>query len=200
MGQFDTILNLEELQQDVIEKLNASKEILAEETDEKELIELYQLIMDNMVEKFKNLENIEALFLEDIYLIHGFYGFEMQVGKPIDIELDYATIGNFILTGTGTLTLNTISKPKDECIFSTSEKPNRDELAGYMESLALLFMLDSKKKFSLEELNITMNTKKKLKMELSTGWMNSVINTSTIKLTNKKGEQKKVNVMEIVRQ
>jgi len=139
------------------------------------------------------LDNIEALFLSDIITIHGFYGIEMQQGKPIDVELEYPTIGDIVLTGTGTLTLNTINKSKDECIFSTTEKPNRDELNQYLSSLALLFMMDSGKKISMEELSITMNTRKKMKMELSSGWMNSVEQTTITKLTNKKGDQKKVS-------
>ena len=145
------------------------------------------------------MESIEALFLTDILMIHGFYGIEMQQGKPIDIELGYPTIGDIVLTGTGKVTLNTINKSKDECIFSTTEKPNRDELAQYVGSLALLFMMDSGKKISLEELSITMNTRKKMKMELSSGWMNSVEQTTTTKLTNKKGDQKKISTQTYTR-
>lgn len=199
LGQFDTILNLEELQKDLLEKLEESKSIFAD-SKEVEATEIYIKIMDLMKLQFSDLENVEALFLSDIIMLHGYYGFEMQSGKPLDIELYYATIGDYVMTGTGKLTLSTINKGKDECIINATEKPNRDELKEYMESLALLFMLDSGKKFSMEELNITMNTKRKMKMELSTGWMNSVVNTSTTKLTNKKGEQRKVVVHEYVRQ
>ena len=57
-------------------------------------------------------------------------------------------------------------------------------------------MMDTRKKISMEELAISLNTKKKMKMELSTGWLTKVVNTSTVKLSNKKGDQKKVAVTE----
>lgn len=201
LGVFDTILNLEALQQDLFEKLELSKKMIAESDseEEREVAPIYEMIIDNMLQKLREMSSVEDLFLTDIIMLHGFYGIEMQQGKPVDIALEYVTIGDFVLTGTGKLTLNTINKTKDECIFGTTEKPNREEVAGYLESLALLFMMDSKKKLSMEELSITMNTKKKLKMELSTGWMNSVSVTSTVKLTNKKGDQKKVTVTEYTR-
>jgi hypothetical protein len=198
LGVFDTILNLEELQKDLVEKLELCRGYIAEE-QEKETAEIFNMVFANMMEKFKDLENVEALYIRDILTLHGFYGFELQLGKPLDIELFYPTIGDVLLTGTGTITLNTINKTKDECIFSTTEKPNRDELKEYMGSLALMFMLESRKKISLEELNMTMSTKKKMKMELSTGWMNSVVLTSTVKLTNKKGDQKKVSTISFER-
>jgi len=198
LGVFDTILNLEELREDLMKKLEQCKGFITEEED-KEAAEIYHAVLDNMKKNFEDLENIEALYLSNILMLHGFYGFELQSGKPQDIELYYPTIGDALLTGTGTITLNTVNKAKDECIFSTTEKPNRDELKDYMSIVALMFMLESKKKISFDELNVTMNTKKKLRMELSTGWMNSVTNTSTIKLTNKKGEQKKVSTIEFVR-
>jgi hypothetical protein len=196
-GQFDTILNLVELQQQLIEKLELSVSYM--DGEEEEMKEIYKMVIANMSEQFQKLESIEALFLTDILMIHGFYGLEMQQGKPIDIELAYPTIGDIVLTGTGKVTLNTINKSKDECIFSTTEKPNREELGQYVGSLALLFMMDSGKKISMEELSITMNTRKKMKMELSSGWMNSVEQTTTTKLTNKKGDQKKVSTQTYTR-
>lgn len=201
LGAFDTILNLDALQQDLVDKLKLSKELIAqsENEDDREMAEIYGMIVDNMIAKFGDKLNVEALFLTDILMLHGFYGFELQQGKPQDIELQYVTLGDFVLTGTGKLTLSTINKTKDECFFSTTEKPNREEMVDYIEGLALLFMLDSKKKFSMEELSMSMNTKKKMKMELSTGWMNAVEVTSTVKMTNKKGEQRKVNVVKYER-
>ncbi|HLP55221.1 MAG TPA: hypothetical protein VK151_09335 [Fluviicola sp.] len=197
LGQFDTILNLEELQQQLIGKLELCVTYIEEEEDE--MKEIYKMVISNMSEQFKQLESIEALFLTDILMIHGFYGLEMQQGKPLDIELNYPTIGDIVLTGTGKVNLNAINKSKDECTFSTTEKPDRDELSQYMGSLALLFMMDSGKKISMEELSISMNTRKKMKMELSSGWMNSVEQTTTTKLTNKKGDQKKVTTQTYTR-
>lgn len=198
LGEFDTILNLEDLQKDLMQKLELCKGFVAEE-EEKEVADIYSMVLDNMAKNFQDLENVEAVYVRDIIALHGFYGFGLQLGKPLEIGLEYPTIGEILLTGTGTLTLNAINKTKDECIFSSVEKPDREELKAYMGSLALLFMMDSKKKMSMEELNMTMNTKKKLKMELSTGWMNSVVTTSTVKVSNKKGDQKKVTTLALVR-
>jgi hypothetical protein len=201
LGVFDTILNLEDLQKELFEKVELSKAMIAEskKEEEREMAPIYTMVVDNMLKNFGDLANVEDIFLTDIIMLHGFYGCEMQQGKPMDIELDYVTLGDFVLTGTGKLTLNTINKTKDECIFSTTEKPDRSEVQEYIGSLAMVFMLDSKKKLSLEDVNLSMNTKKKMKMELSTGWMNAVTMTSTVKLTNKKGEQKKVTVTEYKR-
>jgi len=195
-GQFDTILNLPELKTDLLAKLELAKGIVQKNTEEEEVKVLFDMVIDNMIKGFEELHSVEALFLTDILMLHGFYGFELSVGKPVEVEMEYPTIGDIVLSGKGNITLNAINKAGDECSFSTNERPDKEELKEYMYSLALLFMLDNKKKMNMEELNITLSTKKKLKMELSTGWMTKVVNTSTMKLTNKKGEQRKVSVKE----
>lgn len=192
LGAFDTILNIPELQTELAQKLEESKQILLETKGEEQL-EVYSMIIDQMVKQFEDPAKVEALFMTDILMLHGYYGFQLQSGQPQDIELYYpAIIGDYVMLGTGKLTLGAISKAKDECSITATEKPNRDELKAFMESMALVFMMDSGKKLSFEDLNMTMNTKRKMIMELSSGKMKSIVNTTTVKLTNKKGEQRKV--------
>lgn len=192
LGQFDTILNIDELRTELLAKLEESKKIVADVKTE-ELSAVYALVIGQMAAQFNDPQKVEALFQTDILMLHGYYGFELQSGQPLDIELYYpAIIGDYVMAGTGKLTLGPISKPKDECSITATEKPNRDEVKACMESMAMVFMMDSGKKLSLEELNLSMNTKRKMIMELSTGKMKSIVNTTTVKLTNKKGEQRKV--------
>jgi hypothetical protein len=158
------------------------------------------MVIDVFKKNFEKIENVEALYLTDIIPLHGYYGMEMVVSKPMDLELVFPTVGDIVVTGTGTLTLNAINKPGDECSFSVSGKPNKDELKEYLQSFAMLFMIDSGKKLNIEEVTINLNQKTKMKMELSTGWMTKVTDITTLVLKDNKRELKKVATAEYVKQ
>jgi hypothetical protein len=197
LGAFDTILNLPELRQELFAKLREAESLLGGADDE--MRGVYSMVVEKMIKSLDSLGSVEALFLEDILMLHGLYGIEMKLAETTPFDIEYFTLGDIGMNGTGTLTLSSITPSKDECRFSSTEKPDRNELKNYFEVLALFFMMGEGKKISTEELNISMSSKKKMKMELSTGWMNEVTVTSTFKLTNKKGERRTVKVVDYKR-
>lgn len=199
LGQFDTILNLPELKTELFDKLQKSKSMIADGKIDEEMQSMYSMLIDNLIKNLEKLESVEAIFAEDIYSLHGLYGIQLELSKPLPVEMQYSTLGNIEMSGTGTITLSSINKTGDQCLINETDKPNKEELKEYLQTLALLFMIDEGKKMSMEELQISMNTKKKITMELSTGWMNKIVTTSTVKLTNKKGDRRKVTVSEYKR-
>jgi hypothetical protein len=53
-------------------------------------------------------------------------------------------------------------------------------------------MLENKKKIDFETVSISQNTKTTMVMELSSGWMNNVIEKQTVTIKDKKRDYKKV--------
>jgi coenzyme F420-reducing hydrogenase delta subunit len=192
LGQFDTILNLVELRQTFSDQLDLIRDKFSSLVTEKEEKEIFIQTFDNFTQRFKELDDVEDMFIEDILYLHGFYGIEMTLSKPLDIELLYSTIGDNVLTGMAKITLNSINKKSDECSFAINGKPNKEELKEYITSIALLFMLENKKKIDFETVSISQNTKTKMVMELSSGWMNNVIEKQTVTIKDKKRDYKKV--------
>lgn len=199
LGIFDTILNLSELNEELIDKLNQSKTLVAEDAELKERSEFYNMIIDAFIQNFKALENVEAFYLIDILPIHGYYGIEMDLNKAMDLQLEFPTMADVVMTGQAKLTLNAINKPKDECSFFVSGKPNKEELKEYIAAFVMLFALDSGKKIEMQEANVNMNMKIKMKMELSTGWMTKVSESTTTTIKDEKRELKKVSTREFLR-
>ncbi len=196
LGAFDTILNLTELNTELNEKLDLIVDLMVNDTELEEQKEIFQLVINTFKKNFEEIENVEALYLTDIIPIHGYYGIEMTLAKPIDLILEFPTIGDLVITGTGNITLNSINKVKDECGFSVNGKPDKNELKSYLSSFAMLFMLDGAKKISLDDVSINLNQKTKMKMELSTGWMILVEDTSKLTLKDGKKEFKKITMKE----
>lgn len=199
LGVFDTVLNLPELKEQLLGKLLKYKEILLEKIKDPENRKIYADAFDEVRENLQDIENIEALFLTDIMPLHGYAGLQMELSKAIDIELDYPCIGDFVLKGTGKLTLNSIVKAADECSFISNEKPDPAELKAYVKMISGIFFMGEKKRPEISELSISMNTKNKLKMELSTGWMKKVITSSTVTVKDHKTSWKKTTVSEYVK-
>lgn len=191
-GSFDTILNLEELKTELIEKLNKSKTLIAEVKDA-EMAKIYEMIINAFIANFTKLEDVEALFLTDIITIHSIYGFELTVAKPIDLEMWFPTIGDVSLTGTGKLTLMAINKAADLATISLNSKPNKEELKEYMASFILMFMMEKTKKIDFKEAKVNMSNKMKYKLRLSDGWMTEIESSQTATITDGKDKVKKVS-------
>lgn len=198
LGQFDTILNLPELREKLISRLTEAKKRNVEKIKNPEDKKLYEEVVDMMISNFNDIDNIEAVFLTDIIHLHGYYGIEMQLSKTLDIELDYPCIGDFVLTGTGTLTLNSILKGADECNFICNEKPDTEELKRYIKMIAQVFFMEEKRKPVQSHLTVSMNTKNKMKMELSSGWMKKITTTSTVSFKDHKDSWKQTSVVEYI--
>lgn len=180
LGRYDSIVNTDELAKDLkqqIDEIMAHFEGKFEKEDEKVF---FSTMMNFLTTKLTLPENIEALYAEDILKIHGYYGIELTVGKPVEFELNYSTLNNFVLAGTGTITLNTVNKEADAFTFITTEAPNKEEMKAYFKELFSFFVMEnSKEKISLEEFKFSSKVKSKFTLELSTGWLKSATHTST---------------------
>ncbi len=190
-GLFDTILNLVELKAELIQKLEKSKELVSKELEANKS-ETYSLIITNFIKLFENLEDVEAFFLSDLIEIHAIYGLEIQVGKPIDIEVYYPTMGDLSLSGTGKINLSSINKPKDEAKISISTKPNKEELKEYMSTLLLMFTLDGTKRINFSDAKVSMSTKTTCKIRLSDGWIKEIESKSQANVSDAKHEAKRL--------
>lgn len=180
LGRYDSIMNKEELAKDLKLQLDEVFSLFDDKFEKEEDKQMFQSMMKYLIEKMTLPENIEGLYAEDILNIHGYYGIELTLGKPLQIELNYSTLNNFVLAGTGTITLNTVNKDADAFTFITSEAPNKEEMNAYIKDLFSFFMMDNQKeKASLSEFKFSSKAKTKFTLELSTGWLKTATHTST---------------------
>jgi len=180
LGRYDSIINKEELAKELKLQIDEIISVFDTKLEKEEDKEMFKSFMKYLVEKMAFPENIESLYAEDILKIHGYYGIELTVGKPLEIELNYSTLNNFVLAGSGTITLNTVNKDADAFTFITSETPNKEEMKAYIKDLFSFFMMDNmKEKASLSEFKFSSKVKSKFTLELSTGWLKSATHTST---------------------
>lgn len=191
-GSFDTILNLEELKMELIEKLNKSKELIGDVKDP-DMAKLYAMTIDTFISNYTNLEDVEALFLTDIITIHSIYGLELTLAKPIELDMWFPTIGEVSLTGTGKLTLMAVNKAADQATISLNAKPNQEELKAYMTSFILMFMMEKTKKIDFKVAKVNMTNKMKYKLRLSDGWMIEIESSQIATITDGKDKVKKVS-------
>jgi hypothetical protein len=123
--------------------------------------------------------NIEALFVEDILLIHNYYGLSFVLNDPSAFETVYPTFGDIQLNGELVVTLKSIDKVNDKCILSGVQKPNAYELDGYMNVLAKEFGIDDE----LSDFSFSSKARDTYEMQLSTGTMNKVTYKQTTKVS-----------------
>lgn len=190
-GAYDSIINLEFLKVELIKNLEETKELAKRLTDANEA-EVYQDLMEDLIEKFKEPSNVEAFFITDISTIHSIYGIELTIGKPIEIDIWFPTIGDFTLTGTGKLNLMTLNKSTDQANISMSSRPNNDELNAYFNSIVLFFQIDRTKKIDFENARIKLDNKQKYKMSLTDGTMTSVEFSQNSTISDSKNKVKRV--------
>src|SRR5574343_26033 len=180
LGRYDSIINKEDLAKDLKLQLEEVFSLFDDKFEKQEEKQLFQTMMKYLVDKMTLPENIEGLYAEDILKIHGYYGIELTVGKPLQIELNYSTLNNFVLAGTGTITLNTVNKDADAFTFISSESPNKEEMKDYIKDLFSFFMMDNmKEKANLSDFKLSSKVKSKFTLELSTGWLKTATHTST---------------------
>lgn len=197
-GAFDTILNLVQLRKDLISKLEAvKKSIDAKEVDANKK-EVFSTVFESAIQNFQNIGNIEALFLEDIIRVHGYYGIQMDLGIKSEIELSFPVIGDVILSGIGSMTLASISKTNNESIINIKGSPDKEELKEYMKSFVKLFTEDLESD-SFANISLSMETKTVMKMELTTGWMKKISMNDTIKVNDGKSPIRKEVSTELVK-
>lgn len=191
-GIFQKILNTVELQKDFKKKCEEfKKQLIINRGDEaaKPVI----TTLNDLLEEFSKPENIEVLYLGDIMAIHGNYGMELILNKPMDVDVEIPCLMDIVVKGSGKITLQTINKTKDLAAISIRYKPNQEELKRYMKTFFELFVPAESKEFKIDDMKIDFEDTEKLQMQLSSGWMPSIQTSRTISITFGEEKIKKVS-------
>ena len=163
MGTFDSIVNKQELSdyaKGSLEKILVNSNLDTEKNSQaKEILEVMY-----------SIENIEALFIEDIVMIHNYYGYGFELNDPTEFDVVYPSIGNVEINGTLIVTLKSVDETRDVCKLYGVQRPNKDELNEYLSAMAVMFMVDDE----LSDFSITSEIKETYDMQLSTGRMNKI--------------------------
>lgn len=181
-GSFQKILNTSELQEDFKKKCDEfKKQLIANRGGEasKPLIK----VVDDLLTEFSKPGNIEVLYLSDIMAIHGNYGMELILNKPMDIDVEISCLMDIVVKGSGKITLQSINKTKDLTTISIKYKPNQEELKRYMKTFFELFVPEGSKEFRVDNMKIDFEDTEKLQMYLSSGWMASIQTSRVISVS-----------------
>lgn len=183
IGIYDSIVNKEDLADLLIEQLDKLVSYVEPELKKESDKELFQSLFDHYKEMFSKPENIDVLYAEDILRMHGYYGLQMKVAKPVDVEMIYPALNNFVLNGTGTITLNDINKSNKTFTFLAKEEPNEDEVKKYLSEIFEVLTMDlGSKKPDLEDFQFETNTKHRFTMDLRTCWLVKSTHSASVKV------------------
>lgn len=191
-GIFQKILNTSELQKDFKKKSDEfKKQLIANRGAEasKPLIK----IVDDLLTEFSKPGNIEVLYLGDIMAIHGNYGMELILNKPMEIDVEIPCLMDIVVKGSGKIILQSINKTKDLATISIKYKPNQEELKQYMKTFFELFVPEGSNEFKVDDMKIDFEDTEKLQMYLSSGWMSSIQTSRTISIAFGEEKIKKIS-------
>jgi hypothetical protein len=197
-GAYETILNLDDLQKDFLNKFNEFKQKLVGGVTSEETKKL-TAALDEVMTQFSKPENIEVLYIGDILPIHSYYGVELNLNKSLEVDLEFPCFSNISVKGIGKISLKSINKAKDIATFSIISKPNQQEIKKYMKFFFHQLFPDSKEKVKVEELNIQFENKDQLVMHLSNGWMESIETSRTFIISDSKEFIKKIMSKQFIR-
>jgi len=196
-GGFITILNKKE----VVTILQQTLDVVSQKVSEKvarekgkksaEDMAAFELKMTGLKSVIASEENVDAFFSDDILILHGMYGQELVLGKPATFDVEYPALEQFVLKGSGTVTLNEINKAQDFARFDVLQQPDPAEVKEFIQILFGRLMPEG------EELKISdykFSSKSRLNyiMSLSTGWIQKVSATTTTTVVSPREEQKSV--------
>lgn len=194
IGIYDSILNKEDLVGVLNEQLDKLLTTIEPTIKKKSDKDLLTSLFEHYKELFSEPENIDVLFAEDILRIHGYYGLQMKVAKPVDVEMYYPALNNFVLNGTGTVTLNDINKSAKTFTFLAVEEPNEEELKKYLEEIFQVLTMGMKEmEFAATKFNFETNTKHRFTMDLRTCWLVKSTHTSQVKVRIEKSNSRSVS-------
>lgn len=199
IGIFDTITNLGELSNTMVQSIDMISEKYMNLIKKEEAKKAMKNKLEFMKTIFTEPENLELAFQEDILSIFSLYGIEMTLNKPQEFEIEFPLLENFSLMGKAAITLKTIDKNNDQCIFESVERPDKGEINRFLSTFIGLFFpeIDEKdRKEKLPDIKFNGTTKVNYIMELSSGKMKSIKRNSTSKMNNGKKESKSVSVKE----
>ncbi len=190
-GAFQKILNTNALQKDFQKKCEEFKKQLTINRSSEEA-KASIAVLDGLLVEFSKPENIEVLYLGDIMAIHGNYGMELILNKPMDVDVEIPCLMDIVVNGTGKISLQSINKVKDIALISIKYKPNQAELKKYMKTFFELFIPKDSKEFKVDDMKIDFENTEKLQMYLSSGWMESIQTSRTINISFEEEKIKKV--------
>jgi len=198
MGSYEKILNIPELQKNfklILDELN--KRLTAKLTPEES--KAFSIRMNEMTVQLSKPENIEVLYLQDILGMHSYYGIELNLNKPQEVDMEFPCFANITVPGTGKMVLQSINKAKDIATFSMTSKPNKEELKKYMKVFFGQLFPESKEKVPVDQMSIDFENKEKLVIRLSDGWMESIEASQTAFVSDSKEKIKKVTSKQFTR-
>lgn len=197
LGQFDTILNLNELSLELKSQVDVIKKTLLDNLPKKtsdEDIQQLETILQYVSDRFTTPENVEVLFLSDILTIHGYLGQEFVLDQPIDFEMIYPVFDEFELNGKGTAVLTAINKDSDSFMVNVNSAPSKGELEKCIKDIFESLTVGIKgNKEVVGDFKITSKSKARYSFALSTGWPKLITETTTSVVSMKREKTKTVS-------
>lgn len=191
-GVYMKMLNLDFLAKEFQKQCDQYKKQVTANKKPEEVKSLSKII-DNIKLEFSKPENMEVLYINDVLAIHGFYGLELTLNKPIDIETEIPCLMDIVLHCPGKITLQTINKPKDQAVTAVKSKPSQEELKEYMKRMYALMFPEDVKAANIADFKIDFEDVQKFILSLSSGWMQSIETTRTTSISVKTDKIKKVS-------
>lgn len=176
-GAFEKVENIDELKQTTSDVITIVKKKLQEKLKTPEEKELFSLAFKGYETMMTKDENIENLFLEDILALHGMYGMELKLNEKEEIEIEYPTLNNVPVKGTGTIMLKEINKTSKEAKIEVIEKPNEGEMKNFMEAFFKMLINPIAHDVAFDPAKFTIDCKNEILMfmRLDSGWMRKII-------------------------
>jgi len=194
VGQFDTILNINELASELEKQFNFVTEKIKDNLPVKLSNEEFETVLKVLIKRFTTPKNVEVLFLSDILTIHGYFGFEFTLDKSEEFEITYPVFDEFELNGKGTILLTSINREGDSFMLNVNSAPSKSELEKYIIEIFESFTMGLKGKLGeLSDFKITSKSKARYSFELSSGWPKIITETITNNISTKKEKIKTVS-------
>lgn len=196
-GGFITILNKKE----IVAVLQKTLDLISQKTTEKLAREKGKKSAEDMAEfdlKIAGLkrvitseDNVDAFFSDDILMLHGMYGQELVLSKPLTFDIEYPAMEQFVLKGSGTVTLNEINKTQDFARFDVLQQPDPAEVKEFIR-IFLEMVVPEGEEVKVSDYKFSSKSRLNYSMSLSTGWMQKVTATVTTTVVSPKEEKKSV--------
>ncbi len=181
LGAYDSIINKKELIDVSLKCLDILEKKLSG-NDAKKLEAVKQIITDE--------DNIEALFIEDINMIHNLYGIQAKLNEKIDFELEYPALVGISISGDGKFEITNIDPVRGTCTLRMDQLPNKEELDKLME--AIFFQLAGDDLDYSPRIKLTSTLNVSYKMDLSNGKMEQIKSKQVIRFKEEGKEAKRV--------
>ncbi len=176
LGQFVTILNKVELIKTLKNQMKILKgKLQTVYPDNEDVKKMLTSAFESFEQTYLKVENVDALYSQDLLAIHGMYGFELKLNESVDLEMDYMVMNDIEVGGEAKLKVNSINKSTDSFHFSIVERPNKEQMSGYLNQIvSVLADAAPKEKLNISNFEYDIKTTTKYVMELSTGWLKSI--------------------------